>query len=108
MESPGNFPFCKIRYYIYLALDVMMYLDHEDAFKFMFKINKEGRKFIINNFITVRNGFINDGLIDIIFDNDPSEQFNNYDKLEKNYFKALKRIMSNRILTINVKDINEE
>lgn len=63
-----------------------MYLEHEDIYKFMFKINKEGRNFIINNFITVRNGFINDGLIDIVFESEPGELFNNFDKLEKHYF----------------------
>ncbi len=45
----------------------------------MFEINKEARKFIIKNFTTVRNGFINDGLIDIVFDDDSLNQFNNYD-----------------------------
>ena len=29
----------------------------------MFAVNKEARSFLVNNFITVKNGFINDGLI---------------------------------------------
>jgi hypothetical protein len=63
-----------------------MHVDYLDAYKFMYNINKEGRKFIINNFLTVRNGFINDGLIDLVFDINPWGKFNNYDKLEKLYF----------------------
>lgn len=75
MESAGDFPLRILRDYIYLTLDVMMYVEHENAYEFMFKINKEGRKFIINNFITMKNEFINEGLIDLVFDNDPSTQF---------------------------------
>ena len=63
-----------------------MHVDYLDAYKFMFNINKEGRKFIIDNCITVKNGFINDGLIDLVFDINPWGKFNNYDKLEKLYF----------------------
>ena len=75
MEYAGDFPLRILRDYIYLTLDVMMYVEHENAYEFMFKINKEGRKFIINNFITMKNEFINEGLIDLVFDNDPSSQF---------------------------------
>ena len=82
----GDFPFPKLRQFTYLTLDVMMHVDYLDAYKFMFTINKEGRKFIINNLITVRNGFINDGLIDLVFDINPGGKFNNYDKLEELYF----------------------
>ena len=45
----------------------------------MFALNKEGRKFILDNFITVRNEFVNNGLIDFCFDNMAPSQFNNYD-----------------------------
>ena len=68
MESAVDFPFRNIRKDVYLTLEVMMYVEHEDAYKFMFNINKEGREFLINNFTTVRNGFMNDGLIDLCFD----------------------------------------
>ena len=34
----------------------------------MHAINKESRKFIENNLITIKNGFINEGLIDFVFD----------------------------------------
>ena len=36
----------------------------------MHGINKESRKFIENNLITIKNGFINDGLIDFVFNVD--------------------------------------
>ena len=55
----------------------MMYVEYEDAYKFMFNINKEGREFLIKNFTTVRNGFMNDGLIDLCFDG--YNEFNLYD-----------------------------
>jgi hypothetical protein len=67
MESESAFPFRKLRYYTYLTLDVMMHVEQEDAYKFMFGLNKDARKFILDNFITVRNGFVNDGLIDFCF-----------------------------------------
>ena len=73
MESVSAFPFCQLRYYTYLTLDVLMYIEYEDAYNFMFYINKYARKFIVNNFITVKNGFNNDGLIDFLFENEPSQ-----------------------------------
>ena len=79
MESTSAFPFRKLRYDIYLTLDVMMHVEQKDAYKFMFALNKEGRKFILDNFITVRNEFVNNGLIDFCFDNKAPFQFNNYD-----------------------------
>jgi hypothetical protein len=54
----------------------------------MFALNKEAREYISSNFITVRNGFINEGLIVLSFGED---DFTNYDMLEKQYFQALKR-----------------
>jgi hypothetical protein len=63
VESLNEFPFRKLRYETYLTLDVMMYVDRADVCKFMFTLNKEARKFLQDNFITVRNGFVNDGLI---------------------------------------------
>ena len=63
VESLSEFPCRKLRYAKYLTLDVMMYVDRADVYKFMFTLNKEARKFLQDNFITVRNGFVNDGLI---------------------------------------------
>ena len=67
MESKSAFPFRKLRYNTYLTLDVMIHVEKEDAYKFMFALNKTARKFILDKFITVRNGFVNDGLIDFSF-----------------------------------------
>ena len=82
VESLSEFPFRKLRYEKYLTLDVMMYVDCADVYKFMFTLNKEARKFLQDNFITVRNGFVNDGLITYQIDNG----FNGYQKLENLYF----------------------
>ena len=102
MESQSDFPFHKLKYHKYLILDVMMYVDYKDVCKSMFKINTQARKFINDNFITVRNGFTNEGLIDFSFDNDASKQYNNYEKLEKMYYKILNQNICNRMLTINL------
>ena len=67
----GEFPFRKLKHDIYLILDVMIFVDYKDALKFMFSLNKEARHYIQHNFITVRNGFTNDGLIDFDFDSNP-------------------------------------
>ncbi len=41
----------------------MMYIEHSEVYKFIFGANKETRYFIETNFNTIRNGFINEGLI---------------------------------------------
>ena len=64
----------------------------------MFEVNKEARSFLVNNFITVKNGFINDGLI--VYDIDG--KFQGFELLERLYFQALKRNFSNRIITLNI------
>jgi hypothetical protein len=69
-ESLTDFPFRKLRYQKYLTLDVMMHVEREAVCKFMFSVNKEARMFLLNNFITVRNGFINEGLITYVLKSD--------------------------------------
>ena len=54
----------------------------------------------------MRNAYINEGLIDFEFDDDC--MFNSYSQLEKLYFEAIKRINSNRILTIKIYIDNDE
>ena len=49
----------------------------------MFALNKKARDFMLQNFITMRNGFINEGLIDHIFDGDKQCLFNTYEQIEK-------------------------
>ena len=82
VESLSEFPFRKLRYDTLLTLDVMMYVDRADVQKFMFTLNKEARKFLQDNFITVRNGFVNDGLITYQI----GYGFNDYQQLENLYF----------------------
>ena len=62
-ESLCNFAFYNLRYDKYLALEIMMYIEIPDGYKFMFNLNKDSRLFLQQNFITLRNGFINEGLI---------------------------------------------
>ena len=63
MESVNIFPLPKLRDDTYLTLDVMTHLEYQEASKFMFAVNKEGRLFLLKKFITIRNEFINNGLI---------------------------------------------
>ncbi len=42
----GDFPFRKLKHDTFLTLDVLMFVDYLDALIFMFKINKEARKYL--------------------------------------------------------------
>jgi hypothetical protein len=72
-----------------------MNIEYDLALKFMFSQNKQARAFLLKEFITIRNGFENEGLIAYHFNCD----YEGYDMLEKLYFKALKRNIEHRILT---------
>jgi len=63
VESLSEFPLRKLRHDAYLIIDVMMNVDYEEVQKFMFALNKETRSFLEDNFIIIRNGFVNEGLI---------------------------------------------
>ena len=63
VESVRRFPFQKLIKNKNLTLEVMMFVDYEEVYKFMFKVNKEGRNFIHNNIIYIQNEFNNAGLI---------------------------------------------
>ncbi len=67
-ESVSAFPFKKLIYDKFLTLEVMMFIDHQESYKFMFSVNKPMRIFFQQNIMTIQNGFINDGLIDYEFD----------------------------------------
>ena len=57
------FPFPKLRYYAYVTLEVLMCVEHPKVYEFMFAVNKATRAFLEDNFIAIRNGFTNEGLI---------------------------------------------
>ena len=78
MESASAFPFRKLVSNIYLTVDVMINIEHYDAYQFMFNLNKDAREFIKNNFIAVRNGFINEGLNECVGFSSYSIQLENY------------------------------
>ena len=86
-ESSSAFPFRKLVNDKYLTLEIMMYLEYEAVLKFMFELDKESRNFLLNNSLTIRNAFINEGLIVYHFKN----YFDSYEQLERLYFLALKR-----------------
>ena len=77
MESVTAFPFQKLRDDKYLMLDVLMHLKFDKALKFMFALNKEARSFIERHFITINNGFTNDGLIEFVI-----EKFTQYNEFK--------------------------
>ena len=98
VESVSDFPFRKLSYYKYLTLEVLMYVDIQEAYNFLFSVNKEGKSFLERNFITVRNGFVNDGLVTCYV----HDTFYDFVQLEKQYFKLLTRNIGNRVLTLDV------
>lgn len=98
VESLSHFPFRQIRFKKYLTLEVMKYVEHPEVLKFMFSVNKETRLFLKNNFIIVRNGFVNEGLIIFQLNYD----ILSYWQLEELYKQALKREIGNRVITIEV------
>ena len=92
------FPFQKLRYDKYLTLEAMMYVERSKSLEFMFSVNRETRKFLQKEYITIQNGFVNEGLIVFKFSND----FKGYEQLDRLYLEALNRNPCNRILTIDV------
>jgi hypothetical protein len=58
-----KFPFRQLRNDIYLTLDIMMYVERSQALEFMHGVNKETRIFLCQHYISIKNGFINEGLI---------------------------------------------
>jgi len=58
-----SFPFRKLRQDIYLTLEILMFAERSLALEFMFCVNKESRTFLHRHFISIQNGFINEGLI---------------------------------------------
>ena len=63
VESLSEFPLRKLRCDLYLMIDIMLHVDYEEVKNFMFTLNKETRAFLQKNFIIIRNGFVNEGLI---------------------------------------------
>lgn len=69
MESESALIFTKLAHNLYLEIDVLTYVEYEDTLKFLYGLNKEARKSSQRNFSSVRNGFVNDGLIEHYFIN---------------------------------------
>jgi hypothetical protein len=65
MESQRALPFRKLSNDIYLTLEVLKYLEINEAATFMQSLNKHAREYISENFVTVKNAFVNEGLIEL-------------------------------------------
>ncbi len=81
-EGTHTFPFSKLRHDIYLTLEVMMYVERSQAFEFMHAVNKEGRSYLEHQYVSIKNGFINEGLIF----HDLDYSFTGFRDLETLYF----------------------
>ena len=80
-QTVTSFPFRQLRNDIYITLDVMMYVERSQALEFMQCVNKEARSFLCQHYISIKNGFINEGLIQYNLQN-----YNDYEQLERLYF----------------------
>jgi hypothetical protein len=74
-ETSTSFLFQKLRHNLYALIDVMMYVDLKNALEFMHCVNKEARTFLRQNYDSIKNGFINEGLI--VYDID-GDKFSSY------------------------------
>lgn len=63
VDSHSDFAFRKLSFYIYLPLEVMLHVDHPEVLSYFFSVNKATRSYIETNFLTIRNAFINAGLV---------------------------------------------
>ncbi len=79
-------PFTRLSKDKYLTLEILLYVKYSDACRFMFSLSKGSRCFLIENFITIRNEFINDGYIEDIISGYLSTSFDYYMYLERIYF----------------------
>ena len=57
-----KFPFQSLKLFKLATIEVLTYVEHKVALKFMFAINKEARTFLHHYFIFIRNAFTNNGL----------------------------------------------
>jgi hypothetical protein len=81
-EASHSFPFSKLMHDIYLTLEVMMYVERAQALEFMFGVTKEARNLIEKQYLSIKNGFINEGLIAY----DLNFTFMGFKELERLYF----------------------
>jgi hypothetical protein len=70
----SDFPFLKLRGHKFLTLEILMHVKFKDVCNFLFSASKGTRTFLEHNFLAVKNGFINDGLITYKI----RENFNDY------------------------------
>ena len=100
VESVSSFPFHKLLHSKHIMLEVMMYVEYPEVLKIMFTLGKETRTFLQRHYITIRNGFVNDGLVTYHFED--FQGFHKFVYLEKLYFEALSRNVDNRKITLAI------
>ncbi len=81
-QSFTAFPFRKLQYDKFLTFEILMFVKYQSACQFLYGVNKATREFLENNCNSIKNGFMNDGLIYYDFTGD----LTNYAQLEKLYF----------------------
>ena len=52
----------KVNFYIYDLVDVMLYLEPDRCYEFLFSFNRESRSFLEHKYPTVNRAFENEGL----------------------------------------------
>ena len=62
-EEGKYFPFRLLRNEVYLTIDILMYLERSLVLQIIFGVNKATRFFLLHNYNSIKNGFINEGLI---------------------------------------------
>lgn len=63
INSATDFPFRQLKVRKYLTLEIMLHVDYPDILTYMYAVNRATRSYIESNLKTIRNGFINAGLI---------------------------------------------
>ncbi len=62
MAAQNRLSLGKVNFYIYDLLDVLIYLEPDRCYEFLFGVNRESRCFLEFNYPTVNRAFENEGL----------------------------------------------
>ncbi len=82
MQKTSLSPFGKVKGKKYVIIEMLMFVKYIHALKFLWKINKEGKHFLIKQYDQIENGFANEGLIKYTFRTDEPCIFNLYSSYE--------------------------
>lgn len=62
VESILKSPFGQLKGKKYLLIDLLMYVEYFQGMNFLYRVNREGRKFFEDHFETIERGFAHEGL----------------------------------------------